>query len=409
MGHGFDFDKSIDRRGTDSTKWNKYAGSDTIPLWVADMDFAAPPAVLEALQRRIEHGVLGYGEPWPSLIEAVQSHLAEQYRWQIDAEWLVWLPGLVTGLNIACRAVGAPDDAVFTATPIYPSFFLAPRFSRRRVLTAPLALVEGRWEWDDATVEAALAAAPDTRLFLLCHPHNPVGRVWREDELRRIADIAERHDLIVCSDEIHCGLILDPQLRHKPFAALSPECSRRSITLMAPSKTFNIPGLGCAFAVIPDASLRRKFLAAQQGIVPHVNVLGLAATEAAYRHGGAWHAALLDTLRGNRDLLEARVAQLPGLAMSHVEATYLAWIDARQLCRMRGIENPQRFFEQAGIGLSDGADYVPEGRGGHTRPGQGAGRSGMNGASGYVRLNFGCPRPLLETALDRMQAGIVRQ
>ncbi|MEK7737548.1 MAG: aminotransferase class I/II-fold pyridoxal phosphate-dependent enzyme, partial [Pseudomonadota bacterium] len=268
VNYGFDFDKVIDRRGSDSIKWNKYAAADTIPLWVADMDFAAPPAVLEALQRRIEHGVFGYAEPWPSLVEAVLTHLAKQYQWQVEADWLVWLPGLVTGLNVACRAVGGPNDAVFTATPVYPPFFLAPRYSQRRVVTAPLALVDGRWEWDAAAVEAALAAAPETRLLLLCHPHNPVGRVWREEELQRVAAIAERHDLVVCSDEIHCGLILDPHLLHRPMATLSPECARRSITLMAPSKTFNIPGLGCAFAVIPDAALRRRFLAAQQGIVP---------------------------------------------------------------------------------------------------------------------------------------------
>ncbi|MBI3523156.1 MAG: putative C-S lyase [Betaproteobacteria bacterium] len=386
-----DFDTIIDRRGADSIKWNKYAGRDVIPLWVADMDFAAPPAVLEALQKRVDHGVFGYGEPWPSLVEAVQTHLAEEYSWQIEADWLVWLPGLVTGLNIACRAVGKPNDAVFTFTPVYPPFFSAPQFSQRRAVVAPLTLVDGRWQWDEAAVEAALAVEPDTRLFLLCHPHNPVGRVWREEELRRMAAFAERHDLVVCSDEIHCGLVLDPQLRHRPFAALSPESARRSITLMAPSKTFNIPGLGCAFAVIPDAALRRNFEAAMQGIVPHVNVLGLAATEAAYRHGGAWRTALLDTLRSNRDLLEARVAALPGLTMNHVEATYLAWIDARELCRMRGIENPQRFFEQAGVGLSDGANFTPR---------------GQRDTSGFIRLNFGCPRPLLESALERMRAAL---
>ena len=384
----FDFDTVIDRRGADAIKWNRYAGRDVIPLWVADMDFAAPPAVLEALQKRIGHGVFGYGEPWPSLIEAVQTHLVEEYSWQIEAGWLVWLPGLVAGLNIACRAVGRPNDAVFTFTPVYPPLFSAPQLSQRRVVTAPLALVDGRWQWDDAAVEAALT--PDTRLFLLCHPHNPLGRVWRAEELRRIAAFAERHDLVVCSDEIHCGLVLDPQLRHQPFAALSPESARRSITLMAPSKTFNIPGLGCAFAVIPDAALRRNFVAVMQGIVPHVNVLGLAATEAAYRHGGAWRAALLDTLRSNRNLLETSVAALPGLTMSHVAATYLAWIDARELCRMRDIENPQRFFEQAGVGLSDGADFTPDG----------------HATSGFVRLNFGCPRSLLESALERMRVAL---
>ncbi|MDD5175335.1 MAG: PatB family C-S lyase [Sterolibacterium sp.] len=389
-----DFDRIIERCGSDSIKWGKYAGRDPgiIPLWVADMDFAAPPAVLNALRRRIEHGVFGYGGPWSSLIEALQNHLASEYQWQVDEDWLVWLPGLVTGLNVACRAVGGPQDEVFTATPIYPPFLSAPQFSQRGIVSTALTCDNGRWEWDYAAVEAALT--PATKLFLLCHPHNPVGRVWREHELREIAELAERHDLIVCSDEIHCGLILDPQLRHQPFATLSAAAARRSITLMAPSKTFNIPGLGCAFAVIPDAALRRAFRTAMQGIVPHVNVLGLAATEAAYRHAGAWHAALLDYLRGNRDRVEEQIARMPGLSMTHVEATYLAWIDARRLCRTRGIDNPQRFFEEAGVGLSDGADFSR------------SARDQRSDTSGFVRLNFGCPRALLDTALRRMHAAV---
>ena len=392
----FDFDRIIDHSRGDSLKWGKYAGRDpaVIPLWIADMDFAAPPAVLAALQRRVAHGVFGYGGPQPSLTEALLAYLSGEYQWQIEADWLVWLPGLVTGLNVACRAVGGADDEVLTATPIYPPFLSAPRYSQRRVVAVPLAHADSRWEWDFAALEAALT--PATRLLLLCHPHNPVGRVWRSDELQEIVAFAERHDLIVCSDEIHCGLILDPQLRHQPFATLSADAARRSITLMAPSKTFNIPGLGCAFAVIPDSGLRHDFHRAMQGIVPHINVLGFAATEAAYRHGGDWHAALLDYLRGNRDRVEKQVKLMPGLSMSHVAATYLAWIDARPLCQMRGIANPQRFFELAGVGLSDGADFSPG------APGQ------PSPTSGYLRLNFGCPRSLLDEAFHRMKSALVK-
>lgn len=381
----FDFDTVIDCSGRDSVKWNKYAPG-VLPLWVADMDFAAPPAVLDALHRRVDHGVFGYGEAWPSLVDAVVEHLVQEYEWAIEPQWLVWLPGLVTGLNVACRAVGDAGSSVFTSTPIYPPFLSAPQWSGRRVVSAPLVQTSERWQWDFAATEAAIDA--DTRLFLLCHPHNPVGRAWREEELREIAAIAKRHDLIVCSDEIHCGLILESGLRHLPFAALDSDAARRSITLMAPSKTFNIPGLGCAYAVIPDASLRRAFLAAMQGIVPHVNVLGLAATEAAYRDCGHWHAALIDYLRGNRDLVERSIATMPGLAMAHVEATYLAWIDARDLSRSRGIVKPQRFFEAAGVGLSDGEDF------------------GGELCRGFVRLNFGCPRRTLDAALSRIAAAV---
>jgi cystathionine beta-lyase len=217
------------------------------------------------------------------------------------------------------------------------------------------------------------------RLFLLCHPHNPVGRAWREDELWQLAALAEKHDLVVCSDEIHCDLTLNGP--HRPFATLSPEIAARTITLMAPSKTFNIAGLDCAFAIIPDARLRASFRAAMHGIVPHVNVLGLAACEAAYRHGGAWRQSLLDTLRGNAARVEQAIEKLPGLSMERIEATFLAWID----CRALGIEHPAAFFEKAGVGLADGRDFGPG-----------------NAYAQYVRLNFGTQRALLDEALARI-------
>jgi len=368
------FDTPVDRAHSDSIKWGKYAGRDILPLWVADMDFVAPPAVLAALEKRLAHGVFGYGHPWPSLTESVLAHLESEYQWRIDPEWIVWLPGLVSGLNIACRAV---EGDVLTAAPIYPPFLSAPRFSGRTLHRVELACADGRWQWDHAALAAACTA--DTGLFLLCHPHNPVGRCWSRQELLDLADFAERNDLVVCSDEIHCGLILDADKRHIPFASLSPEAARRSITLMAPSKTFNIPGLGCAFAVIPDAALRRRFLRTMDGIVPHVNVLGLAACEAAYRDCADWHRELIAYLGGNRDRVADTVAAIPGATMSPVEATYLAWIDVRAL----GLDQPGKHFEAHGLGLSDGGDF---------------------GAPGWVRLNFGCPRATLDEALRRFSA-----
>ena len=244
-----DFDAAVDRSGTDSVKWAKYAGRDIIPLWVADMDFAAPPAVIAALRGRLDQGVLGYNQPTASQVEAVVAYLERHFAWRIDPEWIVWLPGLVSGLNVACRAVGAPGDAVFTATPIYPPFLSAPIDSGRRLASAPLVRDSGGWLWDFPAVDAVLRSSR-TKLFLLCHPHNPTGRVWHADELWQIAALAEKHDLVVCSDEIHNGLVLSPQCQHQLFATLSPELAARTITLLAPSKTFNIPGLGCAFAVI---------------------------------------------------------------------------------------------------------------------------------------------------------------
>lgn len=369
------FDTPLDRRDSDSIKWGKYAGRDVLPLWVADMDFAAPPPVLAALHRRIDHGVFGYGGPWPALTESVLAHLEIEYGWQIEPEWIVWLPGLVTGLNVACRAV---DGEVLTATPIYPPFLSAPHFSGRKLNRCELANSNGRWHFDQSGLNKAVTAA--SRLFLLCHPHNPVGRCWSRDELLDLAAFAEANDLIVCSDEIHCGLILDANKRHIPFASLAPEIAKRTITLMAPSKTFNIPGLGCAFAVISDARLRRRFERAMHGIVPHVNVLGLAACEAAYRDCTDWHRELIAYLAANRDRVNATVDGKKQLKMNFVEATYLAWIDVREL----GLANPAAHFEAHGLGLSDGVDF---------------------GAPGWLRLNFGCPRSTLDEALRRLEKG----
>jgi len=375
----FDFDHPIDRRNTSSLKWDKYAGRDILPLWVADMDFASPPAVIDALRERIAHPVLGYTRPPRSLVETVVDTLEQQYAWTIQPDWIVWLPGLVTGINVACRSVGEDGDGVVTATPVYPPFLKAPQLSRRQLVTVPLGLEEAHWYWDLERFEASLTDR--TRLLLLCSPHNPVGRAFRRDELRDIVDICERHDVVICSDEIHGDLILEENRRHIPTATLSAAALERSITLMAPSKTFNIPGLGCAFAIIPSEALRRRFRNAMAGIVPDVNLLGYAAAEAAYRHGWGWHGALLDYLRRNRDLVYAAIRSMPPLGTFLPEATYLAWIDAREL----DVPDPAAFFESAGVGLSDGRDF---------------------GAEGYLRLNFGCRRSLLQEGLDRMRKAL---
>ena len=375
----FDFDEIIDRRGTASEKWDKYRGRDIIPLWVADMDFRSPPAVIEALHERVSHGIFGYTHAPEGLKEAVIEALGFEFGWQVKKEWLTWLPGLVTGLNVSCRAVGEQDDEVITFTPVYPPFMSAPPLSGRSLVKVPLRVDEGRWGLDLEALERAVTSR--TRLLLLCSPHNPVGRVWSREELATLAEFAERHDLTICSDDIHAGLVLDQHVRHIPIATLSPETDRRTITLLAPSKTFNVPGLGCSFAVISDFNLRRAFRKAMGRIVPHVNLLGYTAAEAAYRHGEEWRQELLAYLRGNRDLVAQEVARMPGLSVSHVEATYLSWIDVRAL----GLEDPVRFFEEAGVGLSGGEDF---------------------GLPGYVRLNFGCPRPLLTEALRRMRAAL---
>jgi cysteine-S-conjugate beta-lyase len=375
----YDFDEIIDRRGTASEKWDKYLDRDIIPLWVADMDFRSPPEVIQALHERVSHGIFGYTAPPDGLMQAVIDALLSEFDWQVQKEWITWLPGLVTGLNICCRAVGAQEDEVITFTPVYPPFMSAPPLSGRTLVKVPLKLAEGRWGLDLEALERSVT--PRTRLLLLCSPHNPVGRVWTLQELESLAEFASRHDLVICSDEIHAGLVLDEGVRHIPIATLSQETDRRTITLLAPSKTFNVPGLGCSFAVISDDTLRGAFRKGMGRIVPHVNLLGYTAAEAAYRYGEGWRRELIVYLRGNRDLVAREVAEMPGLAVAHAEATYLSWIDLRET----GIEDPVGFFEEAGVGLSGGADF---------------------GLPGFVRLNFGCPRPLLSEALRRMRAAL---
>jgi cystathionine beta-lyase len=266
-----------------------------------------------------------------------------------------------------------------TAVPVYPPFLTAPGHFRRNLIQVPLEEKNNRWQFDFDRLERSITTK--TRLFILCNPHNPVGRVYARDELETLAAICKKHDIVICSDEIHCGLILDEDKPHIPMASLDPETAARTITLMAASKTFNLPGLGCAFAVIGEKDLRRRFKEAMAGIVPMVNALGYTASRVAFEDCDDWHTALLDYLRGNREIVQTAVRRMPHLSMASVEATYLAWIDMRAA----GIRNLTAFFEEAGVGLQDGIEFV---------------------GPGFVRLNFGCSRSLLEKALKRMAVAL---
>ncbi|HEY5386654.1 MAG TPA: PatB family C-S lyase [Thermoleophilia bacterium] len=373
-----DFDQPVERAGTASFKWDKYP-HEVLPLWVADMDFVSPPPVVAALRERAAHGVFGYSLVPDSLIEAIRAHLAAHYGWNIEPDWLVWLPSVVPGLSLACRAFAGPGEAVMTITPVYPPFLEAPADQGRRLVTVPATLAGGRWRLPLAAMEAAVT--PDTRALLFCHPHNPLGRVWSKDEVAAVADFCRRHDLVLCSDEIHCDLVLD-ELDHVPAALASPGDADRIVTLMSPSKTFNLPGLNFAFAIISDEDLRRRFRRPGEGLLPFPGCFAIAAAEAAYVGGGDWLAELLDYLRGNRDLVERFVAEsLPRVAMTHVEATYLAWLDVRGLAHA----DAARACLEAGLALSPGAAF---------------------GDPGFLRLNFACPRSTLQEALRRLQTAL---
>lgn len=373
------FDTIIDRTHTHSMKWEKYEDTDILPMWVADMDFKAPPAVLAALQKIITHGILGYTQVPHDLNQIVISRLAALYGWEVEQDWLIWVPGVVSGLNAACRAFGRQDQAIVTTTPIYPPFLSVSEHCGKPLHTLPMVTEAGRATLDFEGLEQLFQKKPG--LFLFCSPYNPCGTLFTTEELKQLADLCETYDVILCSDEIHSDFVLDPYNRHIPSATVSKTAARRTITLMAPSKTYNIPGLGCSFAVISDPDLRHRFKAACKGILPSVNLMGLAAAKAAYASCDDWLAQLIAYLRQNRDTVMEKVSQMPGCRVDPIQATYLAWIDVKET----GLTDPVGFFEQAGVGLSDGKYF---------------------GAPGFVRLNFGCPAALLDKGLQRMEKAL---
>ncbi len=372
----FDFDQPVERRGTWSTRWERYP-ADVIPLWVADTDFAAPPAVIEAMQRRIAHGVFGYNAPPAALRDAVIERMQRLYAWRVEPEWVVFVSGIVPGLHLAARHLTRPDQHALVPTPVYHHLKRSLVLANREHSDVPLVLSKGRWVWDEDFL--AGAARPNSRLLFLCNPQNPGGTIFTRDELARLAAFAQKHDLVICSDEIHADILLDKGKPHVPIASVSREASKRTVTLISPNKAFGFPGTGCAFAIIEDPELRRAFSVDHHATVHDPSVFGYEAALAAYRECGGWLEEQLAYLRANRDLVEREVGAMPGLRMAHVEATYLAWIDASGL----GVADPYGHFLKGGVALSPGAQF---------------------GAPGFVRLNFGTQRSVLEKALKRISS-----
>lgn len=372
------FDKPVVKDGLCSVKWNRY-GDDVIPLWLADTDYAAPAAVIEALNERVSRGIFGYAHAPQALTELFVARLSRLYGWSPDVGSILYVPGIVPALNLCCQAFAAVGERVIVPSPIYPPFKVAPVRSGQTPVMVPMKPEKGRWSLDwNALQDIGQSGA---RLLLFCNPHNPTGTVFSRAELERLASIAEQYDLIVVSDEIHCDLVLDADKSHVPLATLSEDMRRRTVTLTGPSKTFNLAGLGCGIVVIEDETLRNRFKLAQVGIMSGVNVLAYAAAEAAYRDGDAWLADQIEYLRANRDYLESALSVLPGVEVFHVEGTYLVWLDISSL----GLEAPERHFEQHGVGVSDGALY---------------------GAPGFIRLNFACSHTMLREAVDRIARAI---
>jgi cysteine-S-conjugate beta-lyase len=378
--HCYNFDTCPDRLGYGSLKWDKYQDRDVLPLWVADMDFETAPEIVAGLQARLNHKIYGYTVPHAGPTQAILNYLLRQHGYQAQSEWLNFLPGLVPAINLCCHAFSQPGDSVMTASPVYPPFLSAPDYAGRNLITVPLALDGQQWQLDFQAMEAAVQS--NTRIFVLCSPHNPVARVYTHSELSRLAEFCERHDLILISDEIHCDLIFDESASHIVTATLNEKIAARTVTLMAPSKTYNLPGLACAFSLIENQALRLKFQKTIRGIITEVNCFGYAGCEAAYNFGEPWRQELLKYLRGNYQLISKFLKQqLPEITFRPMQATYLAWFDVEQL----ELKNPSAFFEAGGVGLSDGSPF---------------------GGPQHVRLNFGCPKSRLIEALEKMERAI---
>jgi cystathionine beta-lyase len=371
------FDTLIDRTPSYALKWEKYKDRNILPMWIADTEFRCAEPILDALKARTEHGLMGYTLPadHTKANQAVVEWLARQHDWHIQAEWIVWTPGVVPGFNLACKAFCQAGDKVLIQTPNYPPMIAAPKLNGLVKVDIGTIEVDGRWTLDLQELEKQ-AADPVCKLFILCNPMNPTGSVLTSDELQQVVKICSEHDVMLCSDEIHCDIILDQSAKHIPAGKLDG----KAVTLMAASKTFNVAGLGTSFAIIQDATIRRQFNAAGQGLVPWVTVMGLEATAAAFTQCDDWHHAFLDYLRGNRDYLAAQIEKIDGLKLLTPQATFLAWIDASGL----GVDNPQKYFEDLGIGPSPGIDF---------------------GDKNFVRINFGCPRAQLERAIELIKAG----
>ncbi len=380
----FDFDQVFDRHDTGSTKWSRYA-ADVLPMWVADMDFAAPPVVIEALQQRLLHPLVGYSVAQDNLRQAIVADLWAKYAWRVQPQELVFLPGVESGFNMALKALVQPQQNVVVQTPNYPPLRHAPgHWGLNKVELEFLAQDDGTYA---TPLDALRQSLEGGGALLLSNPHNPIGKVFGREELQAVADLCVQQDAWIISDEIHAELCYDGRV-HIPTASLGADIAKRTITLMSASKAYNIAGLKTSFMIIQDAALRERVNHARCGMVDSVNPLGMEATRVAYSEAGPWLKALKQYLQANRDyLVEAVRSRLPGISINVPQGTYLAWLD----CSALDLGDPQRFFlEHAKVGLSAGSDF-----GDHSQP--------------FVRLNFGCPRSMLEEGIARMERSLAQR
>ncbi len=382
----YDFDELIPRRGTNSYKWDSAADAGVLPLWVADMDFRTTPAIIEALRRRVEHGIFGYTRVPDAYYQAVIDWFGRRHGWQIDREWIIYTSGVVPALSAVIKALTDPDDRVLVQTPVYNCFFSSIRNNGCELVSNPLVRDGNTYRMDFDDLERR-AADPRTKLLLLCNPHNPVGRVWTREELLRVGDICLRNGVRVVSDEIHCELTL-PGYEYIPFASLSEAFQANTITCLSPSKAFNIAGLQIANIVSSDEEVRRRiYRAININEVCDVNPFGVEALIAAYGRGADWLDALNAYLYENyRYLCDYFAEHLPQLPVTKLEGTYLVWVDCRAL-GLSSAELAGRLLERQKLWLNEGTMYGPEGE-------------------GFLRINIACPRSRLTEALERLKAEV---
>lgn len=382
----YNFHHYIDRQNTDSMKWgmtkNLFGSEDVLPMWVADMDFEAPPEVIEALRKRMNHGIFGYSYVPSSAGEAMRDWLIKRHGWNTDLSWILYSPGVVPAIGMAIQALTKPGDKVLIQSPVYTPFFNMIKNNNRVVVNSPLEIKDNKFHINISDFEDKLKQG--VKLFLLCNPHNPGGRVWTEEELRKMAELCLKFNVVIVSDEIHSDLIFKPN-KHIPLASMDNRFAGQTITFMAPSKTFNLAGLQASAVIIPDERLRRAFQAVQIRLgITSINPFGAIGLETAYRYGEEWLEELLQYLYENvlicKEFIEK---EIPGISVMMPDATYLIWLD----CRKLGLSDKEiwnALTKKGKLGLEPGPKYGP-------------------GGEGFLRMNIGCSRNVLFEGLKRLK------
>ena len=385
----YNFDEIIDRTGTSCVKWDIremfFKKQDVLPMWVADMDFKTPDFIVDAVKQRAEHPVYGYTIRPESYYTSLINWIDKKHRWKIDKDWVIFSPGIVPAVNMAVMAYTKPGDKIIVQPPVYFPFFGAVKDNGRQLVNNQLKLNNGRYDMDFEDLEKQIDSR--TRMVIISNPHNPGGSAWTKEELTRLGEICIKHNLILISDEIHSDLAIPPN-KHTVAANLSKEIAGVTVTMMAPSKTFNLAGMASSSVIISNEKLRNDFQIMLDRV--HVgmgNLFGMVASEAAYTHGEEWLNQMLIYVKGNIDFMEEYISKnIPKVKMIRPEATYMVWLDFRELA-MDNDTLKQFIIERAGLGLNDGPVFGP-------------------GGEGFQRINLACPRAYVEEAMNRLENAI---